>query len=369
MLDESEGGHLARTVGEEEDPEDDGHLDGPAVAGGPRRKVQLEVTSRGHFAFHQFPLENLRCTADIENDTVDLPKIEAGFAGGTAAGHARLIGRAENGRLAFDATLRGANLGRVIDTIDDYQSARKTSAPDRPRKRWIENAASCELDLDLKAEGRPQDFLSYRGEGSFRVHGAELVEIPMLNRLFEVLSVSLLTPLSQRLDTAQSNFNVEGRRLVFPKLEITGPNAAIEVGGEYLLDAKTLDFTVQFTPFRKRHFYLTTVLGMALSPLLSTLEMRLTGPLANPSWNLTFLRSLKPERSPSPPAPAGAAQEEPSKLQLVPEDAAGAPLPAGSTPPGGTAPSASPPAAPAPAKPGDREPSAGPTPTAPKPPA
>lgn len=345
-----------------------GHLDGPANPGGPQRKVQIELASHGRFAFHQFPLENLRFTADINNDTIDLPRIEAGLGGGAAAAKARVIGRPESRRLAFDASLRGANLGHVIDAFEEFQSARKPSAPERPKGRFIEIAAECELNAALKAEGRYQDFFSYRGEGNLQIRGHGLVELPLLKLLFELLSKSLLNFKSQRLDNAQANFTVEGRKLVFPALKITGPSAAIEAGGEYLLDAQTLDFTARISPFKEHRFVLTDVLGVALSPLLSTLEVRLTGQLANPSWNLTFLRSLTPARSASPTAPAAEQAEEPSEIQLVPDDSAGATAPTSGTSPGGTAPGSPLPAVPAPTRPDSGSPAQKPPPAPQKPP-
>jgi hypothetical protein len=346
-----------------------GHLDGPANPGGPQRKVQIELTSHGRAAFHQFPLENLRFTADIDNDTIDLPKIEAGLGGGTAAANARLTGRADARRLAFDASLRSANLGHAIDAFEEYQTARQPAAPERPKGRFIENAAECELSAALKAEGRYQDFFSYRGDGNFQIHGHGLIELPLLKLLFELLSKPLLNFKSQRLDNVQANFTVEGRRLVFPELKITGPSAAIEAGGEYLLDAKTLDFTARISPFKEHRFVLTDVLGAALSPLLSTLEVRLTGQLANPSWSLTFLRSLAPARGADQTAPAAETAEKPLEIQLVPDDSAGAIAPTNGAPPQRTAPGSPLPAGPAPARPGSGSAPPASPPPPPKPPA
>lgn len=342
-----------------------GHLDGRANPGGPQRKMQIELASHGRCAFHQFPLEDLRFTADIDNDTIDLPRIEAGLGGGTAAAKARVTGRAEARRLAFDASLRGANLGHVIDAFEQFQSARKPSAPERPKGRFVENAAECELNAALKAEGRYQDFFGYRGEGNFQIRGHGLVELPLLKLLFELLSKTLLNFKSQRLDNVQANFTVEGRKLVFPELKISGPSAAIEAGGEYLLDAQTLDFTARISPFKEHRFVLTDVLGAALSPLLSTLEVRLTGQLADPSWSLTFLRSLKPARNASPTAPAAEPEEKPSEIQLVPDDSAGATAPINGISPGGTAPGSP---VPAPNRPGPGSPAQEPPPAPQKPP-
>ena len=325
----------------------DGHLAGPDAPGGRQTRINFELTSAGRTTFHGIPLDGLKFTANLDNEILELHHVEATVGDGALSGDAHLSGPTGARQLAFDARLRGANLGHFIDAVENYQPLRKLTGADQPKSRFLEQAGNCELDLALKAEGRYQDILSYRGQGSFRVHGHELVEIPLLKLLFELLSKSLLNFKSQRLDTAQSSFTVEERRLVFPDFKITGPSAAIEGGGVYQLDAKSLDFTAKISPFKEHRFVLTDVLGAALSPILSTLEVRLTGQLANPSWSLTFLRSLAPARPPgeAQPGPAPGAAPAPAGIELVPDEAAGG------TPPASGAQPAPPPANPAPTGP------------------
>ncbi len=299
-----------------------GHLVGPEVPGGRQTRIDATVSSTGRFTFHGFPLDDLRFTAAYNNGDLDLRQIEGRFADGKATGDAKLTGPAEPRRLAFEARLQGANLGQAIDAVESLQEQGHPAATPHPRSRLIENASRCQLDLNLHAAGHYKDFLSYQGGGHVRIQGHSLVEFPLLKLLFELLSKSLLNFKSQRLDNAEAAFTVEGPRLVFPDFKITGPSAAIEAGGEYRLDTKSLDFTARISPFREHHFVLTDVLGVALSPLLSTLEVRLTGQLADPSWSLTFLRSLAPARGPSEGAASKAAPEKSSEIQLLPTDTA-----------------------------------------------
>ncbi len=333
----------------------DGHLSGPDEPGGKQTRINLVLASTGRFTARGVPFEGVKLVANLNNDRLDLRGVEAGIGGGTLAGEAHLSGPAAARRLAVDARLQGANLGRFVAAMENYEPLRKAVAVDRAKSRFLENAAACDLNLSLKAEGRFQDLLSYQGKGSVRVHGHGLVEFPLLKLLFELLSKSLLNFKSQRLDTAQSDFTVEGPRLVFPELRITGPSAAIEGGGVYQLDTKTLDFTARIAPFREHHFVLTDVLGVALTPLLSTLEVRLTGQLASPSWSLTFLRSITPPARPAQQAAGTAPAPPTAEFQLVPDDA-----PAGTTPAVPAAP------AEAPATPGAKPP-AGASPPAPRP--
>lgn len=298
-----------------------GRVDGPAAPAGPHRRVHVDLASNGGFAYHGFALESLRCNADVNDDDVRLKNMEAGLAGGAATGEAHVEGAAEARTVAFDANLNGANLGRFLGVVEASQPAQEASVAPPAKSRFLERAAACRLDLSLKAKGNFGDFLSYHGEGNFNVTGHDLVDIPMLNQLFELLSTVLLNYKSQRLDNAQAGFQVEGRKLVFPDFKLTGPSAMIEAKGEYLLDTRTLDFNARIFPFKKQNFVLKTLVGAILSPLSNALEVRLAGQPENPSWSLTFLRGLARPPAGEQAAP-GAEEGKPPAMQILPADAA-----------------------------------------------
>ena len=136
-------------------------------------------------------------------------------------------------------------------------------------------------------------------------------ELRLLGGLSETLRFTAL-----RFTTATASFRIEGTKLVFPDISITGDNSAIQAHGDYLLDRKQLDFNAKLYPFQESGFILKKILDVALSPLSNVFEVKLTGTLDKPSWGLVlgpsnFFRTLTqpeaPENAPKPaekPAPA-----------------------------------------------------------------
>ena len=314
-----------------------GRLEGPAMPGGPHARVHLVLASHGRLTFHTFPLDDLKFTADYTDGILDLRQIETGFAGGAATGKARLDGPPEARVLAFDAILNGADLARVINALDEFQLAGKPASPDRPKGRFLRRASGGRLDAALTAEGRYREPFSYRGDGSVAITGRELGEIHLFGLLSELLNFTSL-----RLDAAHASFKLEGNKLAFSQVKLTGPTAAIDARGDYLLDAKTLDFKAKVFPLQESGFVLTDVLGAMLTPLSNVLELKLTGPLEKPSWAFYYgptylLRALtrpaageQPETAPDGKAPA----------PLTP---AAAPAPSGKEPPPANPPAPDPP--------------------------
>ena len=123
-----------------------------------------------------------------------------------------------------------------------------------------------------------------------------------------MLSKTLLNFTSLRLDSAQADFRLEGNRVVFPQVKLQGPRASIDAKGEYLLDARTLDFNARIFPLQESKFILADALGALLTPLSNVLELKLKGPLAKPSWSFAFvptnfLRALTRPANGGPPVP------------------------------------------------------------------
>ena len=295
-----------------------GRLEGPAMPGGPHARIHGVLASHGRFTFHNFPLDDLKFTADYTDGNLDLRQIETGFAGGAATGKARLDGPPEARMLAFDAILNGADLARVINALDEFQLAGKPASPDRPKGRFLQRASGGRLDAALTAEGSYRQPFSYRGDGYVVITGRELGEIHLLGLLSELLNKTQLSFTSLRLDAAHASFKLEGNKLAFSQVKLTGPTAAIDARGEYLLDAKTLDFKAKVFPLQESGFVLTDMLGAMLTPLSNVLELKLTGPLEKPSWAFYYgpaylLRALtrpasgeQPGTMPVPWAPAAA---------------------------------------------------------------
>ena len=285
-----------------------GHLDGPDTPGGPHAHIRFGMTENNRFTVHGFPLDSVKFSASYTDGNLDARDIETGFAGGMATGNARVEGPPDDRTVAFDARLAGADLARVAGILDEFQSAGKPPASDRPRDRPNRHAPGGSLDVRLTASGRLFQPFSFHGDGHLSVAGQELGEIQLLGQLSELLSKTLLNFTSLRLDSAQADFRLEGNKVVFPQVKLQGPRASIDAKGEYLLDARTLDFNARIFPLQESKFILADALGALLTPLSNVLELKLKGPLAKPSWSFAFgptnfLRALTRPANGGPPVP------------------------------------------------------------------
>ena len=285
-----------------------GHLDGPAATGGAvRENIHLEADSPGGFALYGFPLRNLAFSADLVDNDLALDRVRAEFAGGAVEGKARVSGHGAERQLGFDATLNQANLAATITTLEQF-GAQRQGLPAPAPSAFLERKTDIQLDVALSAEGRLNDFFSFHGAGNAQLAGSELGQVPMLGLLSELLRFTSL-----RFTTGRANFKIEGPRLDFSEVKVTGRNSAIDARGAYALDTKTLDFNAKVFPFEESQGLLRGAVGFFLAPLSQFLELKLTGKIDHPAWSFLYgpsnlLRSMaQPAETteiPSKPAPA-----------------------------------------------------------------
>ncbi|MES1166702.1 MAG: AsmA-like C-terminal region-containing protein [Pseudomonadota bacterium] len=276
-----------------------GHLDGPAEPGGEHRKVHIEAASTGEFTLYDFPLADLSFTASLEDNDLRLEPVGISFAGGTGTGQVHLSGQDPARQLDFSYELKGANLGQAVSALENFSAGRPTNLP--PAKNtFLEKAADIRLDLALSAGGRYRDPYSFKGTGHAELGGAELGQVRLLGLLSELLNFTSL-----RFTKLQADFQIDGRNVVFPKVELTGANSQIDAKGSYALDQKALDFNAKVYPLRESKFFFPQVFNAVLTPLSEILEVKLSGSLDNPKWVFVhgptnFLRNLAPSRGDDP---------------------------------------------------------------------
>ncbi|MBI5381641.1 MAG: hypothetical protein HZA31_07055 [Opitutae bacterium] len=284
-----------------------GHLDGPATGAPPQDQVHIELESTGAFSFHGFPLRDIAFTGELLGDTLTLDPVRTQFAGGAVAGKARVWGPDEKRQTSFTATLRQAALPEAAMTLDNY-SAFRAGLPPPSKNPLLDNLTNIKVDVDLAAEGLLDDILSYQGDGTAQLSGSELGQVPMLGLLSQLLPFTTL-----RFTAARAQFKVEGPRINFTAVRLTGSNSAIEAHGYYGIDARSLDFRAKVFPFEQSSGLIRGTFGLVFTPLSQFLEVKLTGNLARPSWHLLYsplniLRSLAEPAAeqPKPAAPAPA---------------------------------------------------------------
>jgi hypothetical protein len=278
-----------------------------ATATKPRRiQIAMAGAADGDWTFHLFPLHSLEFRATLEDETLLIDDLRAGFAGGRARGRLELSGFSTDRRLAFDANLTGSRLGESIRTLELW-SAQRNQRPPTPASRFQRQVAGGQLDLALSAEGRFDDPFSLNGQGNATISGADLGEINLLGILSSLLRPTFLNFTTLQLDSAQANFTLAGPVLDFRELRLVGPRAAIDAHGTYRLDRGLLNIAAKVRPFDTPGNLLAATFGVVLTPLTNVLEVRLTGPLEQPAWAFAYgptnlLRSLAGESSAPPPA-------------------------------------------------------------------
>ena len=291
-----------------------GQFAGPNSPGGLSEKLRIHARTAGEFKYHDFPLQDVSFIATLDRDDIVLDDVTALFAGGQASGHARVWGAGEQRRLGFDFALENASLGKVAAGLSEFFAAKKGGAPTAPGK-FVQEKADVRLKLAASAEGRYNDPLSYRGDGSAVLNGAEIGEVALLGTLSELLRFTAL-----RFTEARGNFKIENARLVFPEVTLRGANSAIDAHGVYALDKRELEFNAKIFPFQESENLLKTVVGAVLSPLSNALEVKLTGTIAKPQWAFVMgpaniLRALAPggDSSPKPESPASQSDSNPPR--------------------------------------------------------
>jgi len=279
----------------------DGRVDSADSPLGKHEKIDITLTSAGAMTYHDFPLSDLTFQALLRDDRIFLPELAVSFAGGRATGNARLFGAADARRLAFDIKLANANLGAVTLAVAKLQpSAAVTPAqapsPAEPLSPKAAEAARLRqerldrgrLDFSLAAEGLYSDFYTFKGAGNAVITGTELAQLNLLGPLSEAVKGTFLNLGSFSLTTVSAPFTLDGERVHFDDLRITGPSALVQGNGDYLLRGGHLAFTAKVHPFDESTSLVGTAMDFVLTPLSKVFAVKLQGTLAKPSWIFSY---------------------------------------------------------------------------------
>ncbi|HEY0864678.1 MAG TPA: AsmA-like C-terminal region-containing protein [Lacunisphaera sp.] len=239
------------------------------------------------FHYYGFPLDTARVSGGVTGSDVRLDAIEFTAAGGKGSGKAAVYGPADYRRLGFDLYVNGAELARSIRAVEEYQANRTgEKSASVTESRFMQRAAGGKLDVGLSATGQPGELTTFSGSGNAALTGADLGEIHLFGLLSQVLSAVSLNFSSLKLDAAHSSFRLDGGRLYFPDLKVTGRSAVIDARGNFTLATNALDFTARLKPYEDNRNLITGVIGLVINPITSILELKLTGPISKPDWSI-----------------------------------------------------------------------------------
>jgi hypothetical protein len=259
----------------------------------------------GGLHYFGFPVDTAQVTGGVTGTEVRLDDIQLTLAGGKGVGKASLEGPPDHRLLGFELSLAGADLARTIRAVEEYQASRTgQKSVSVTESKFMKRASGGRLNIALSAQGQLGDLPSFKGAGNAALTGTELAEIQLFGLLSQVLSGLALNFSSLKLDAARTSFRLEGGRLWFPDLKISGPSAVIDARGDFVFATNALDFTAKFKPFEENHNLLTAAIGIVINPITSILELKLTGPLSKPEWSIVVGPSApRPEPFPSTEKP------------------------------------------------------------------
>ena len=240
-----------------------GHLEFAVSPNGSHQHIKLNIASDGIFRLFGFPIDRVKATTTIDDDKIAVSGIDAQFAGGAVTGTTTLAGRGDSQTLTFDARLANANLAQAITTVYAFD-AQKNGKPPPPASEFIKDRANVRLEIAAATTGKLSDIKTFTGSGSAGIQGAELGKVQMLGLLSDVLRMTSL-----RFTTAKANFTVQGARLVFSDISVTGANSAIQAQGAYTMDTRGLDFNAKIYPFQQSNNPFKKGIGLILSPVLA----------------------------------------------------------------------------------------------------
>jgi hypothetical protein len=283
-----------------------GHFDGPASTADRHTALHMEVRSDSALRIHGVAFERASFNVEIKDDTIDVGEVDAGFAGGTVTGSARVTGSDSAKRLRFKAALSGASLGQAAEAAEGYVVSGKPGSS-TALETFAKAKSGVRLDLNATAEGRPGDLASFAGDGDFQVQGSSLGELELLGGLSRVLKFPEL-----RFTQAKSAFRIENASLNFPDLSVVGANSMIRAKGTYTIDRRQLDFSANIYPFMESKSLLQLFNALS-APISAVLRVRLTGSIDKPAWRLAY-------------SPLNLLREGAPKPEYLPKDAAPAPL-------------------------------------------
>lgn len=305
--------------------------------------LDVRIESPAEFRYYDFPVSSISTDVRIHNSHVEIPRLIAGYAGGTL--RARAV--ADNGILDVHASLDSASYDDATHIFNDFLDRRSPpTTEERDPAGLTAQRPGGRLSLGVDARGPITTFDAYEGSGSLRISEANLGSIRIFGLLSDLMGSISPKLGSLRFHEANSTFHVQRDRVAFPDLRITGRTAALETEGTYYINSKNLDFRARLYPLGESGNAITQLFDFVLGPVSYLLEMRLTGTLRKPNWALSRLpfapKPVIDEGTPSTPQvtpSAGSGTVSSLVPAVAPDDTgtaparaadSGAPVPAGS---------------------------------------
>lgn len=248
-----------------------------AVAGAKREGV---MTAAGDVAFDSVhvlgvQLTSLRGDFSVQNGLVSFGRAAATGADAVDGTEPRLVGQLFGGELEVDGTVDVGESDRPFDVALSLEEATLAEVLAEVSKQSSNAAGTC--GGSLRVRGAMNRWRNATGRGNAYLREAKMYQTPQIVQLLNLLRINPTEDTA--FTTGDFQFRVDGDRLAFDSIELSGDLIALHGGGT-VNDRKEVDLAFETRVSPKSAWY-HFVLPLQ-SDRYNLYGIRVTGPIDNP---------------------------------------------------------------------------------------
>ena len=274
-----------------------------------RVQLLINTSKPASLSVWDFPIKNFSGTIAYDSDLLAITVNKASIAGGTIAttldpveqnkeqnknktlpprkNPSRLwiwLGE-ESPLIFFDAEILNAQQRQLTQLLRHLQPTNTTPTEPAPPSAPALRDES-QIDLHLRGQMRLPDLNSLYAQGHIYLNDPRLGELHALGGLSRLLSKTGIDLASFKLNHAESNFSILQKTVFLPHALLSGPEARIDLTGQYGIEQDSLNF----------HAILTTAVGEDIpvlkhvfsifNHLPNLIQVKISGTADKPKWEL-----------------------------------------------------------------------------------
>ena len=223
---------------------------------------------------------------------ITVSPVSFAFAKGQGTGEFHVDGKEPDRLLSFQVDIEGFDYHVAGTKLKSMSQSQPETAPkiannakaDKPKKEREPSVAN----LTLEGSCPLGTWNGLKGTGKFELDDPLIHRVHVFGGFSKLMDNAELNLGSFSLKHATSPLRLEGKKIYFDDLELTGPSTRVKAKGVVNLDDKTLDFRLKTYPLGEVKFPIVAGVAFLLRPITSLFEVRATGPIDDPEWNMVL---------------------------------------------------------------------------------
>ena len=248
----------------------------------------LSFDSDRNFSFSGFDVDGLTGKIALSNNklTCNLPHIILNNQKGQSRVNFTITSVDQSKTLEFSLELESVSKNDFLKRL----SKTKQIQIEKPQSKalFFSEDKNSRLILRLNAKGPLENKFQLVGSGFIQINDKELGQINLFGNLGNALSrTKIPLPLGVfSFNQLSSPFRLEGEKVFFDDMIISGPISIMKLEGNLALETGSLDIISRLKLLNKIPIPILKDLIDAADPISKLLEIKVSGSLLNPKWEL-----------------------------------------------------------------------------------